>query len=194
VQMLKTGHGFSSSACTLMSIAAASVESDRNEPATEAKRQFTPESLLRVESGPNVLVNDPIAPRPTDTPTTVHGVVTLGNCSQIWVTASQTNHPHVIANEKGLDEEPIYVCRIPKQASPYRGSLNAHPVKIEFEKDDPLDPFNWSASKKWLITIVGCAYTGFVCQSQPKLFLHCFALTQSSQVLRRRRTPSVIRA
>ncbi|KAF9517781.1 hypothetical protein BS47DRAFT_1290479 [Hydnum rufescens UP504] len=67
-----------------------------------------------------------------------------------------------MANEKGLDEEPIYVCRIPKQASSYRGSLNAHPVKVEFEKDDPRDPFNWSASKKWLITIVGCAYTGFV--------------------------------
>ncbi|KAF9517811.1 hypothetical protein BS47DRAFT_1371243 [Hydnum rufescens UP504] len=34
--------------------------------------------------------------------------------------------------------------------------------QVEFEKDDRRDPFNWSVSKKWLITVVACTYTAFV--------------------------------
>jgi hypothetical protein len=34
-------------------------------------------------------------------------------------------------------------------------------VQIEFEKNDPRDPYNTGTARKWLMTFMACALTGF---------------------------------
>ncbi|KAF9517815.1 hypothetical protein BS47DRAFT_1371244 [Hydnum rufescens UP504] len=50
---------------------------------------------------------------------------------------------------------------IPFAPSLLSGRVLTTSSKVEFTQDDPRDPFNWSLPKKWLVTIVACAYTAF---------------------------------
>ena len=88
-----------------------SMRNSVNEPGTDAERQLAHQHQLQLQSRCEVLVNEPIDPRFTDVTTTGPAAVHQGAWSQTSITVSQAGHRAVEANEKGLDEEPIYVLR-----------------------------------------------------------------------------------
>jgi hypothetical protein len=50
------------------------------------------------------------------------------------------------------------------------------PTQIEFEKNDPRDPYNTSPARKWLMTFVACAFAAFT-------GMHHYSATNASKHL-----------